>query len=195
MSESMMCCPLSGNDGDQASVSLVTTPKAGKAHQCCECGDAIPRGAKHELYKLLSDGRWSAYRTCLLCVEIRNHFACDGWIFQYLWSDLQDNFFPEMKAGGGCMEGLSPAAKARLFEKRLEWVFSHDEYDPCDQAVPPWLFAEILRRRAEAIEQRRNHAFEKVIAAFPERADEEQATTSQDTPSVEANPDNGNGEG
>lgn len=93
------------------------------------------------------------------------------------------------------MEGLSPAAKARLFEKRLEWVFSHDEYDPCDQAVPPWLFAEILRRRAEAIEQRRNHAFEKVIAAFPERADEEQATTSQDTPSVEANPDNGNGEG
>lgn len=42
-------------------------------------------------------------------------------------SDLEENFFPDMKAGGPCMEGLSPAAKARLFDRRMKWLLPSKE--------------------------------------------------------------------
>lgn len=44
-------------------------------------------------------------------------------IIGQLWEELQDNFFPDMKAGGPCMKGLSPEAKAFMFEQRTEWLF------------------------------------------------------------------------
>jgi len=88
-------------------------------------------------------GKWDqsvdTHRTCLSCVEIRDHFACgNGWIFGSVMTDLEENFFPDMMAGGPCMDGLSPAAKARLFELRLQWLF--DNTDPgcgADGARPP----------------------------------------------------------
>jgi hypothetical protein len=79
----------------------------------------IAIGERHEYVFGVWDGDPTSFRTCLLCVEIRAHFACNGWIFGRLWHDLRENFLPEMKAGGPCMEGLSPAAKTRLFEERL----------------------------------------------------------------------------
>jgi hypothetical protein len=132
----MVCCPLSEPD-ETASVYNVTYPVARKSHRCCECHDEISKGIKHELYKLLFDGQWSSNRTCMVCVEIRDHFNCGGCVLGMLWEDLEENFFPDMTAGGPCMDGLSPAAKARIFEKRLAWVFDHDEYHPCDRALPP----------------------------------------------------------
>lgn len=123
-----MCCPLSGNDGDnQASVYRKSHPRAQKDHTCSECGTAIRKGERYEHVKGLWDGEWSTFRTCSLCVEIRDHFACDGFIFQTLWEDLENNFFPDMKAGGPCMEGLSPAAKQALIDARMEWYFEQDE--------------------------------------------------------------------
>jgi hypothetical protein len=119
----MICCPLESGDGESAAVYTHTYPVARKPHRCSECDDGIPRGARHELYKLLFDGSWSTDRTCMSCVEIRDHFRCSGGaIIGQLWSDLADNFFPDMRAGGPCMEGLSPEAKARLFERRLQWM-------------------------------------------------------------------------
>lgn len=118
----MQCCPLSSSDGEGASFSSTTTPRAKKPHRCCECREEIPVGAKYERTTGAWDGDFSTYMTCLSCVEIRNHFACDGWIFGWLWDDLEANFFPAMRAGGPCMEGLSPEAKARLFERREAWL-------------------------------------------------------------------------
>ncbi len=138
MSETM-CCPLSGSDGDPPpEVFSSKRVRARREHPCRECGATIAKGDIHEVDKGLWDGRWDTIRTCLLCVEIRRHFDCgEGWVYGSLWSDLEDNFFPDMKAGGPCMDGLSPAAKGKLFEERLAWVLSHDEYSPCDLAVPP----------------------------------------------------------
>ena len=117
-----MCCPLY-NDGDGPSCSTTVTPKARREHTCCECGETIPVGAKYERTSGIWDGSPECYKSCLSCVEIRNHFSCgNGWVFGELWSQLHENFFPEMRAGGPCMEGLSPAAKARLFERRLAWL-------------------------------------------------------------------------
>lgn len=121
----MMCCPLSGSDHDErATVSTTTKPTARKEHRCGECDEIIPIGAKYERTDGLWGCSWQTYKTCLSCVEIRDHFACDGWNFEMLWEDLEYNFFPNMKAGGPCMEGLSPAAKERLFERRTAWLLA-----------------------------------------------------------------------
>jgi hypothetical protein len=119
----MICCPLD-NDGD-GSLEVIEDKvvKARKDHRCVECRETIAKGQKHEYIKGLWDGRFDTFRTCLSCVEIRNHFSCgNGWLFGEVWSQLGENFFPDMKAGGPCMQGLSPEAKARLFERRLQWL-------------------------------------------------------------------------
>lgn len=116
------CCPLSGG-GDRATVCHVRIITAAKQYACSECRETIGKGTNHELVKGMWDGSWSSFRTCLSCVEIRTHFGCgEGWIYGELWSQLEDNFFPDMKAGGPCMEGLSPEAKSRMFERRLVWM-------------------------------------------------------------------------
>jgi len=126
MNESAICCPLSGGYEDGPSCSTTATPKARKAHRCYECRETIPRGMKYERVSGIWKGSPLRYKTCLSCVEIRTHFTrgpdCEGFYYGQLWPDLEENFFPDMKAGGPCMEGLSPEAKARLFERRLKWM-------------------------------------------------------------------------
>lgn len=119
---SITCCPLSSDDGNAATVHCTKRRRAAKEHSCSECRETIAKGATYEHVTGCWDGSWSTHRTCLSCVEIRNHFQCDGWIYEQLWSDLEENFFPDMKAGGPCMEGLSPEAKARLFDRRMKWL-------------------------------------------------------------------------
>lgn len=119
---SVTCCPLSGADGEGPSCSTRTRPKARKEHYCGECAEVIAVGSVYEYVTGIWDGSAGTHKTCLSCVEIRNHFACNGWTFGELWRDLEANFFPDMRAGGPCMEGLSPAAKGRLFERRMMWL-------------------------------------------------------------------------
>jgi hypothetical protein len=123
------CCPLQGNDGDAPECFDSGTRVARKAHVCCECGESIAKGQKYEYASGVWEGRPDSFKTCLPCVEIRDHFACDGWIYGQLWSDLGENFFPDMVAGGPCMAGLSPQAKQILIDARMEWYFGQDEID------------------------------------------------------------------
>lgn len=127
----VMCCPLSGSDDcERPSVHDVSLPRARKGYSCTECGDGgIKKGDRYELVKGMWDGAWDTHRTCLSCVEIRDHFACDGFIYGQLWEDIENNFFPDMKCGGPCMEGLSVAAKTRLIDLRMEWLLEQDEID------------------------------------------------------------------
>jgi hypothetical protein len=119
----MVCCPISGADGESGpSFSTTKVVRAAKSWKCTECYEPITIGTKHERVSGMWDEHWSTHRTCLSCVEIRNHFACNGFYFGEVWEQLEGNFFPDMKAGGPCMQGLSPAAKARLFERRLKWL-------------------------------------------------------------------------
>ena len=117
----MKCCPLSSND-ESSGAHAVSEVTARKAHKCGECDESIPAGARYERYVVFEDGSAEAFKTCLSCVEIRDHFACNGWLFGCVWDDIEQNFYPEMRAGGECLKGLSPAAKGRLFERRLAWL-------------------------------------------------------------------------
>lgn len=121
----MICCPLSTGD-ESATCSRDVVRTARKEHVCCECRDTIKPGDRYEYASGVWDGWPSSYKTCLSCVEIRMHFQCEGWIYERLWEDLEENFFPDMRAGGPCMEGLSPAAKARLFERRNAWLMERE---------------------------------------------------------------------
>lgn len=137
---STTCCPLENDQDDRAKVFTESVIVGRKDHKCYECHEVIPKGTKHESVRGLWDGGWSNFRTCLACVEIRNHFGCDGgWIYGQLWGDLEDNFFPDMRAGGPCMSNLSPMAKAKMFAERMRWIFTHDEYEPEGFALPPHL--------------------------------------------------------
>lgn len=129
------CCPLSGCD-EYATFYDTDIRTARKEHKCFECGEAIPARAKYEHISMLFDGSWDSFKLCLSCMEIGDHFNCDGRTLGTLWEDLADNFFPDMKAGGQCMDGLSPEAKARLIDKRMEWYFDQDEID--DGAWEDW---------------------------------------------------------
>ena len=126
-----VCCPLQECD-DYATVFNVDKRRARKEHRCCECRDAIAVGELHEYVTMLFDGAWSSFRSCLLCSEIGNHFACGGRVVGTLWSDLEENFFPDMRMGGPCMSGLSPASKLKLVERRMAWYLDQDEIDDSD---------------------------------------------------------------
>lgn len=124
-----VCCPLSECD-DYATVYSTSRRRARKEHACCECRDPIAVGQEHEYISMLFDGAWSDHRLCLLCSEIGDHFACGrGRTLETLWEDLEQYFFPDMRMGGPCMEGLSPAAKLKLVERRMAWYFDQDEID------------------------------------------------------------------
>lgn len=134
--DDVMCCPLS-NDGDGPSCCTTSTPKARKEHRCAECREPIMAGSRYEKVFGVWDGRAETFKTCLLCAEIRDHFACDGgWIYGELWTQLGENFFQEMKCGGQCMVGLSPAAKSKVIDERMEWYLTEDEID--DSAWRDW---------------------------------------------------------
>lgn len=94
--------------------------KARKPHKCCECHDEIPAGAKYESCTGKWDGDLQTYKTCMLCVEIRNKFSCHGsWTFTTAWEQLRDNLFERMTTG--CLKGLSAAAKQKVVDAWREW--------------------------------------------------------------------------
>lgn len=130
-----VCCPLQECD-EYAKVYKRARRRGRKDHECYECDEVIKRGEPHDSISTLFDGQWSSWRECLLCAEIGDHFACGGRAAGTLWSDLEDNFFPDMRMGGPCMEGLSPAAKTKLVERRMAWYLDQDEVD--DSAWEDW---------------------------------------------------------
>lgn len=131
-----MCCPLQEAD-ETCAVWNEDTRRARKEHVCCECHEPIRKGELHKHVTSLFDGSWSTHRTCLLCDEIGNHFSCGGGrITETLWDDLEENFFRDMAMGGPCMQGLSPAAKTKLVERRMAWYLDQDEIS--DDAWEDW---------------------------------------------------------
>lgn len=120
----MTACALpdAGDDCDHPALFTESWRKARKEHRCSECRREIPVGAKYQHIRGLWNGSWSTIKTCAVCVELRGHFYYGSYIYGALWTDLQEYLFPDMRAGGECMQGLSPAAKGLLFERRLEWL-------------------------------------------------------------------------
>lgn len=131
-----ICCPLNDWEGDwddeeewekceryfRQELRTVTKPRS-----CTECGAVIPARAQHEFARGIHRGRRWVERTCMLCREIREHFNCAGFYVGHLWDDLGENFLPDMRAGGPCLEGLSASAKEALFEAKRRQMGLEDD--------------------------------------------------------------------
>lgn len=94
--------------GDAPKIQTITHPVARRDHWCCECRSAIPRGDKHELTCGLWDGKWSSFRTCFACCEVREELGLDCYTFGELFDECTD---PE--------DG--PTEHARRVLQRQQW--------------------------------------------------------------------------
>jgi len=84
--------------GPEFSVQLF--PRAAKEHQCCECGETIKKGEKHEVVKGKWEGHFTQYRTCMACKNVRDNMMSCGWAYGELWSDIEEAFRNEYGADG-----------------------------------------------------------------------------------------------
>ena len=110
-------------DYDPAEFYSSTWPKARKPHKCCECRREIAPGEKYERTVGKWDGQMDTYLTCSECVEIRQQFCCDGWLYGDLWEQMQEQAFEHLKMAGPCWEGLSAKAKQHLLNQWNRWKF------------------------------------------------------------------------
>lgn len=82
----MSCCCI---DVDECSTLLDQRwRKARKEHQCIECCRTIMPGVKYFFEKTVFEGELKEYKTCALCLNVRNdRFPC-GFYYGDLWSEL-----------------------------------------------------------------------------------------------------------
>jgi hypothetical protein len=83
-------CSCSWYDGDSADVCTVKVVKGRKEYKCCECDDVIVKGERHEYVRMLYDGSWSTYRTCIPCVNIRKDLWCGSSPIGCIRNEIND---------------------------------------------------------------------------------------------------------
>ncbi len=121
-----MRCLVDADEGDGFKVQQKVI-KARKIHKCCECGNTILPGNQFEHYTGSQDGSLFHYKTCLVCVEIRNRFCC-GWEFTSVLEDIQYALYEEEDLNLGCVDGLSKAA-LDLILPMIESAWKEEEND------------------------------------------------------------------
>jgi hypothetical protein len=86
------CCSIDPDSYEQAEAIRVKHVKARKDHECIECGAKIHRGETYEYVSGIWEGRPSSFKTCLICVRIRDDLCCDGFLYgglsEALWECL-----------------------------------------------------------------------------------------------------------
>jgi len=99
-----------------------TVRVARKEHSCSECYARILPGERYEHVSAKWEEILDSFPTCLVCVEIRDAFACEGFVHTTVWSDIREGMFESMTTA--CLEKLSTAAaKAKLLKEWNEWKF------------------------------------------------------------------------
>jgi hypothetical protein len=72
-----------------------------KEHECCECRRVIPKGVRHEHARMKYEGDWSEYRTCELCISVRNNLIRCGHDIGTLWEVIRYHFEDSGTVGEG----------------------------------------------------------------------------------------------
>ena len=65
-------------NGDDPSVFSKDTPVARSDHVCYECRRTIPAGTKYHKFKGCWDGKFSHYKTCTDCEELRHELKYEN---------------------------------------------------------------------------------------------------------------------
>ena len=122
-------CFVSDDCFDPPEFSSRKNRRARKEHRCCECGGIIKRGEVYEYVAGMWERAIDSFKTCLVCVEIRTSFSCNGrWLFHELYERMEEDVFPLMTTG--CLEKLSTAAaKNFLVDRWNAWKFGRKMYE------------------------------------------------------------------
>ncbi len=114
-------CVLSGDRSEVAEYTGTRTIRmARKEHCCCECGCTIRRLMSYEVAWGKWDGVFEVFKTCHLCVEIREKFSCGrGWTFTDVWETLREDLFPRLRYE--CLNGLSIPSKEKVLQDWRRW--------------------------------------------------------------------------
>jgi len=62
-------------DAEMPSVFFNMIRKARQEHKCCECQRVINVGEKYHLFKGCWEGKWSNFKTCMDCQDLREEIA------------------------------------------------------------------------------------------------------------------------
>ena len=94
-----MACQIDVDIDEPATFHRAEVRTARYQYNCCECNDPIKPGTKYEH----SFNRWTdvteAFKTCLLCVEIRDNLFCN-FLYTGIWESLaEENVFTLSLAG------------------------------------------------------------------------------------------------
>lgn len=118
-------CISSDANGEYNEFHFTEVRKARKRHRCCECRQLIYVGSRYERASGKFEGDIFAYKTCAVCAEIRDRFACGGYCYGDLWEAMR---YQWPKFTTGCLEvrndddvPLSADAKAELLRRWREW--------------------------------------------------------------------------
>lgn len=111
-------------DGYCEVFSRSVVKKSRKVFRCCECRRAIPIGSPYERTFTVFEGDAETYRTCMICVEIRDTYYCKpegNPTLAMLWDDIDsEDFFINFTTG--CLAKLkTPEAKAYMLERWQKW--------------------------------------------------------------------------
>ena len=106
------CACIYVEDFDPAEFCNSRIVTAKKKHECCECDKEILPGSKYEYAAGSWEGHFAVYKTCSVCLELRNEFFCESWFFtqvrEYLYNHIQE---VDGDLGEGCLCDLSPDAR------------------------------------------------------------------------------------
>ena len=100
------------DDGERSEFATRKMQVARKSHKCSECHREILPKEKYEHLRGKWDGVIDTYKTCLECLDIRNIFFCEGWIYggmrEYLRIHIEDM---NGQISENCLIDLTPKAR------------------------------------------------------------------------------------
>lgn len=69
--------------------------KARKAHKCSECLADIKRGESYELVTGKWEGHVETFKTCNLCIDVRESVGLNDWVHGHLMDVLDVRDYPD----------------------------------------------------------------------------------------------------
>jgi hypothetical protein len=93
-------------DFDPPSVCRQETRYARKTHRCCECGRAIKPGERYEHVWGIWDGRPDTFKTCHICVSLREYVAAHVPCFCWNYENMREEALETLREYADQAPGL-----------------------------------------------------------------------------------------
>ena len=108
----MHCSCISIDYDDWVELISKTELTAKKIHKCHECYRAILPGEKYEVQKYVYEGKFETHKTCSECREIREMFFCEGYQYESIHEDFENNLNDaNCELSESCIAKLSSKAR------------------------------------------------------------------------------------